>query len=312
MRTVHFTSALLLSALVSCTAGYRTNPVMASSINAASGSATINGNDIAFAREAAMNNALKKLIALKTGQQADSGTIIPPASMLINQNLFTVKALKVIEQETRGKEYHVRVEGEVVQSEPYAETRKAVAGLHTPKFIIMIDEEIEGKPVAPGFTTTGTTISEIMLLTGFRLLEPDTVSGFYEKNGGKIGKILRGSDPHRQLQPLIANLGAGGVIYGKVKTIRLTLPPYLQSSINSRQAVVTIKAVDIQTGALLASATRNVPSLHIDPEIASRTAIQRCVRQLLGEVQSAEERFVPGMFMQQLMRSAAEKGEKTQ
>ena len=305
MKKVHFLTALLLFTIMSCATGTRSESSDTPVRSVASGSATIYGNDIAHAREVAVTNALKKLIALKAGQQAEGGTFIPPASILMNQNLFTVKDLKVIEQEPRGKEYNVRIEGEVVQSEPYTETRKAVAGLQTPKFIILIDEEIEGKTVAPGFTTAGTTISAIMLLTGFRLLEPDTVSGFYAKNGRKIGKILRGPDPHRQMQPLIADLGAGGILYGKVKTIKQNLPPFLQSSIHSRQAVVTIKAVDIRTGALLASATGNVPALHIDPETASRTAIKKCVHQLLGEVPSDEGRFVPGTFMQQLMQSAA-------
>ena len=73
----------------------------------------------------------------------------------------------------------------------------------------------------------------------------------------------------------------------------------------SKQAIVNIKAIDVYTGNILASTSANAPGIHIDDATASKTAIQACLRRIIGSTDESGK-FQSGPFMNQITKKFLE------
>jgi hypothetical protein len=70
---------------------------------------------------------------------------------------------------------------------------------------------------------------------------------------------------------------------------------------NSRSAIIRIRAIDAYTGSVLASISRDAPGLHIEDETASKRAIEAALKQILGKTDPDTGKFEPGQFMQTIV-----------
>ena len=71
----------------------------------------------------------------------------------------------------------------------------------------------------------------------------------------------------------------------------------------SKQANINLKAVDVYTGAIIATAVGNAASVHIDATTAAKDAIQKCLGQskLLGK-NDENDKFKAGAFMETIIK----------
>ncbi len=299
--------SILLSFIVSCGGGKAVkkdsshkNP----NKGQATGYATIYDGDKSLARDRATDDAKSKLVRKVLGETISGRSIMKNYELVSNiveaKSYGLVKDLEIIKQWQGGSEYYVTIEGIVEPSVVEDAIEDALNRYGRPKFMVLIKENFEGKQNNPGFTETEIISQEIMGNSGFEFVDPNMIQELMKKDKRKMAKAASGKVSEDVQDLLLDDTGAEILIIGTAQTKAQggkLLKSYGAGSMQSRSAIIRLKAIDLYTGKILASVSRQAPGLHIEAETASKKAIEAALKKILGGNDYETGKFKAGPFM---------------
>ncbi len=254
------------------------------------GYATIFDNDTALARDRALDDAKAKLVRKILGETVSGTSILEDYELVANiveaKSYGLVKNIKIIKQWQEGTEYFVTIEGTVEPSVVEDAIEDALNRYGRPKFMVLIKETFNGKENMPGFTETEMLIQEIMGNSGFQFVDAAMTQELMKREKAKMQKAVTGNVSEDVQDLLLDDAGAEVIIIGTAETKAQgeeTLKRAGATEMKSRSAIIRIKAIDVYTGDILASTSKQAPGLHIEDETASKKAIENALKQILGK-----------------------------
>jgi len=272
------------------------------------GYATIFDNDTALARDRASDDAKSKLVVKILGETITGTSVMRDfelvSSIVEARSYGLVKNPKIIKQWQDGSEYFVTIEGTVEAAVVQDAIADALNRYGRPKFMVLIQETLTGKAKAPGFTETEMLIQEIMGNTGFQFVDAAMTQQLMKSERAKMQKAVSGSVSEDVQDLLLADAGAEVIIIGTTETKAqgsTTLQNFGASDMKSRSAIIRIKAIDVYSGNILASTSKQAAGLHIEDETASKKAIEAALRQILGK-NDDRGKFQPAEFMDTIIK----------
>ncbi len=214
-----------------------------------------------------------------------------------------VRNWKVLKEGAQEGSFVITIYGEVYPQAVNDTIEATLKNYGRPKFMVLIRETFEGKQNMPGFTVTELTMMEIMGNAGFEFVDAATTQQLMRRDAAKMQQAMAGQVKGAVQDFLMDTAGAEVVIVGEVKTSDQSgaIAAY-SKNMKSKQAIVNIKAIDMYTGAILATTSANAPGVHIDGDTASKAAIQNCLKRVLGKTDEDTGKFQSGPFMNQITR----------
>jgi hypothetical protein len=302
-------SFVILTMSFSCTGGKNKKDNTSGGSQSASnrgqetGYATIFDNDTALARDRATDDAKSKLVTKILGETI-SGTSLMKDFELVStiveaKSYGLVKNQKIIKQWQDGGEYFVTIEGTVEAAVVQDAIADALNRYGRPKFMVLIDETINGRKNAPGFTETEMLIQEVMGNSGFQFVDAAMTQQLMQSEKAKMQKAVSGAVAEDVQDLLLGDAGAEVIIVGEAETMAQgseTLKNAGASSMKSRSAIIKLKAIDVYSGAILATTSKQAPGLHIEDVTASKKAIEAALKQILGKT-GDDGKFHPAAFL---------------
>jgi len=274
----------------------------------ATGYATIFDNDTALARDRASDDAKSKLVRKVLGETISGRSIMKDFELVSNiveaKSYGLVKNVEIIKKWQEGNEYYVTIEGIVEPSVIEDAIEDALNRYGRPKFMVLVNEKFDGKTNRPGFTETEMITQEIMGNSGFEFVDAAMIQELMKREKRKMAKAASGRVSEDVQDLLLDDAGAEVLIIGTAETRAQgarALASYGASNMKSKSAIIRIKAIDIYTGRILASISRNAPGLHIESETASKKAIEAALRKILGGNDYDTGKFKAGPFIKTII-----------
>ncbi|MCL1834488.1 MAG: DUF6175 family protein, partial [Leptospirales bacterium] len=268
------------------------------------GYATIFDNDTALARDRATDDAKSKLVVKILGETISGTSIVKNYELVSNiiesKSYGLVKNIKIIKQWQDGGEIFVTIEGTVESAAVQDAIEDALNRYGRPKFMVLIDETLNGKKNSPGFTETEMLIQEIMGNSGFQFVDAAMTQQLMKSDKAKMQKAVSGSVSSDVQDLLLSDAGAEVIIVGTADT-KAQGSAALSANMKSRSAIIKLKAIDVYSGSILASTSKQAPGLHIEDETASKKAIEAALKQILGK-NDDNGKFQPAEFMDTIIK----------
>ncbi|HQE59712.1 MAG TPA: DUF6175 family protein [Spirochaetota bacterium] len=257
------------------------------------GYATIFDGDTALARDRAIDDAMNKLVKVKLGMTISGKSLVEDfqlvESVIEAKTSGMVKDWKVVNEKKDGDTFIVRVAGRVYPQAVDETIRATIENYGRPKFMVLVKENFEGKTNAIGSTVAEHEMMNIMGKAGFEFVDAETVKGLVAKESAKMNSVLKGQiSADGDAQELLTDTGAEVIILGDIKVndqTEVLKKKFPNSSMKSKSATIVLKAIDVYTGAILASVAFNGVGAHISDDVASQQAVQRALAssKALGE-----------------------------
>ncbi len=269
----------------------------------ATGYATIFDNDRSLARDRATDDAKSKLVRKVLGETISGRSVMKDFELVSNiveaKSYGLVKNIEIVNQKQDGTEYFVTIQGTVEAAVIEDAIEDALNRYGRPKFMVLINETFNGKKNLPGFTETELLVQEIMGNSGFEFVDAAMTQELMKKEKSKMSKAVSGRVSEDVQDLLLDDAGAEVIIVGTAETKAqgsATLKAYGAREMKSRSAIIRIKAIDVYTGRILASTSKQAPGIHIEDETASKRAIEAALKQILGKVDRDTGKFKSGPF----------------
>ena len=273
----------------------------------ATGYATIFDNDNALARDRAIDDAMNKLVKKVLGTSISGKSTVQDfvliESIVEARSTGMVRDWKILKEGASQGAFVVTIEGEVDPQAVNDTIESTLMNYGRPKFMVLIKETFEGKKNMPGFTVTELTMMELMGNAGFEFVDAGMTQELLKKEKKKMQQAMRGRVGGNVQELLLDDLGAEVIITGIIKTSDQSHSiSGISKNMKSKQAILNLKAIDVYTGRILASTSANSPGIHIDATAASKIAIQRCLKKILGQTDEETGKFKSGSFMNQITK----------
>ena len=273
----------------------------------ATGYATIFDGDTALARDRATEDAKNKLVTKILGETI-SGTSIMKNYELVSsiveaKSYGLVKDVEIIKQWQEGNETFITIEGTIDQAALEDAIEATLERYGRPKFMVLIKETFEGENNFPGFTETEMILQEIMGNVGFEFVDTSQTQELISKEKRKMKKAMQGKISDDVQDLLLNDAGAEILIIGTAQTKDQSkaLKAYGAKNMQSKSAIIRIKAIDIYTGKILSITSQNAPGVHIEADTASKKAIENALKKIIGKIDRDTEKFTPGNFMAKII-----------
>jgi hypothetical protein len=254
-----------------------------------SGIGSIVGDDIAHARDDAIEDALRTGVEQALGMLLSSESLVENFQ-LIEDKIFTktqgyVQNYQVVREGKRNEQlYEVTVKAVVKMSalkDDLEGIRTLIRRKNTPRMMVMIDERNIGE--APGvlhyfeadMNSAETAIMENLMQKGFKFIDQATVKGNLQKE--QAAAILEGDVS--KAAALGRAVGAEVVLTGKALA-KATVVEVYGTKQRSQQATVNIRAIRSDTGDIIATTSGQGAYPHIDDVIGGTKAIQRACEKI--------------------------------
>ncbi|HQO01202.1 MAG TPA: DUF6175 family protein, partial [Spirochaetota bacterium] len=270
-------------------------------IGEATGIATIFDNDRALARDRAIDDAMNKLVKSKLGTTVTGRQVVQDfalvESLVEASSTGMVKNWTVLKEYPQDNAYFTTIRGEVFPAAVNEAIEATLRNYGRPKFMVLIQETFEGTRNQPGNTVAELTMMEIMGNHGFEFVDSQMTQELMRKERNLMGKAVDGKVGADVQSLLLDDLGAEVIIIGTAQTSDQSgALRGVSRNMKSKQANIRLRAIDVYTGRILASSAQNAPAVHIDAETASKDAIQRCLRKMLGRLDEDTNQFESGPF----------------
>jgi len=306
-------SIVFIAGLVSCGGGKSTKKSdTATKTNemrgTAEGWAKVYDDDVALAMDRAVDDAKKKLVEKMLGATVSGRSLMQNyrlVSKIVETKSFgLVKDMEILKKGQEGTVYTVLIEGTVEPAAVDDAIQAALENYGRPKFMVLVKENFEGKNNLPGFTETEIIMQEVMGNSGFEFVDASMTQALMRKERRNMRNAMDGQVNQEVQQLLLNDAGAEVIIIGTAQTRDQSgaLRSYGAANMKSKSAIVRIKAIDVYTGKLLATISRNAPGLHIESDTASKKAIENVMKQILGKTDRATGKFNTGPFINTIVK----------
>ncbi len=276
------------------------------------GIAKIYDDDVALARDRAIDDAMNKLVKQKLGTMISGRALVEDFALVESiveaRSTGMVKDYKIKKEEAKDGHYWVTITGTVYPQAVNDTIQATLENYGRPRFMVLVSETFEGKENMPGLTVTELTMMSIMGNAGFEFVDAAMTQQLLKKERSKMNKAIAGQVTGEVQSLLLDDAGAEVIIVGESKTTDQsgTLIKY-NTNMQSKSAIINLKAIDVYTGRILATVSADAPSAHINPDTASKNAIQRCLERttVLGKKDDAGV-FQSGDFINAISRKFLE------
>ncbi len=278
-----------------------------SSTGRAEGVAAIFDNDRALARDRAINDARNKLVEKMLGSTVSGESVMKDyelVKMLVQSKSYgLIKKEKIISEKSDNDLYRVEIEGTVEPAVVEDAIEDALNRYGKPKFMVLISETFEGKMNTPGFTETEMQMQERMGSAGFQFVDMQIVQDMMKRQYGRMAKAMNGQVTEDVQNMLLNDVGAEVLIIGTAQTQDQSnvLRSY-STNMKSKSAIVRLKAIDVYSGRILATTSKDAPGVHIQSDTASKKAIENVVKRILGGKDESTGASKPGPFMDEIIK----------
>ena len=272
----------------------------------ANGYAVIYDNDMALARDRAVDSAMNTLIKEKLGADVSGLSVVQDFQLV--ETIIEAKSRglvidwNIISESIEGNTVLVLLEGTVVPSAVNESVRWAIENYGRPRFMILMDETIEDKKSQSGITITETNMIDFMKKLGFDFVDAGLSAKIIASEKEIVRKAMAAEINENVQNVLLDYAGAEVIIVGSttVSDQSGTLDKY-KTNIQSKQAVINLKAIDVYNGRVIASVSYNSPGAHVDSLTATKTCIQRCLfnPNVLGMINN-DGKIESGKFINQI------------
>lgn len=229
------------------------------------------------ARENALHNAFRQAIEQVVGVMVTSKTVVQDAKLL-NDRIFSkssgfIKTYAVTGESFEDGACRLRIRATV--STTHLKKRLGDAGLYRemgkPRLAVIMTEQNVANAPSPGGGIAATVLQEVLEQKGYTLVDGETPVAGARQEGtiSAAGATL----------PLEAERGAEIMIIGQWKSTEAAAT-LAGTSMRSSQAQVTARAVEADTGRIIASSSASSAAAHINPAAASAEATRKASREL--------------------------------
>jgi hypothetical protein len=311
MRNSFLAAALIISmSFISCGGGKTTRKSTAkgpTNRGTAQGYATIFDNDKSLARDRASDDAKSKLVRKVLGETIEGRSIMKDYELVANiveaKSVGLVKDVNILESKQQGNEMFVTIEGTVEPAAVNDAIQAALENYGRPKFMVLINETFDGKRNLPGFTETETIMQEVMGDSGFEFVDAAMTQQMMKRERRRMQNAMAGKVNEDVQQLLLNSAGAEVLILGTATTRDQSgaIRAYAKN-MKSKSAIIRVKALDVYTGRILATISRNAPGVHIESSTASKKAIENALKQILGKKNRDTDKFETGKFINSIVK----------
>ena len=244
--------------------------------------ATGYGPTVEAATRAANRAAIEKGIGTVLTSQTEIENFQTKKDLVLTRTEGAVKSSEVVNK-TQGPDGAWEVTVRAVVSK--AEIRQDLlalsilrAAVGNPRVAILVRETVLGKPAVDGAV-------EHQVILGFQSREFEVVDpgeALLSKRAREV-QIALGGDP-KAAASLGAEWGAEVVIVGSADAVEtdVTQNPYFRNTgMKSASGKVSLKAIDVNTREILATATADAPMVHVNPAVAGSQALEKAAKKAM-------------------------------
>ena len=262
----------------------------------AEGVAVITDGNMASARDGAVNDALRRAVEQAVGTMVSAETVAENYTVLsdrvYSKTAGYVKSYEVLSEMPETRLYRVTVKADVSKADIQNDLSALgllMARKNMPRVMVMVAEQNIGQTTYAYWwdrsmtTQTDMTITENTLMQklgekGFNVVDHTVADKTVELSSAyKIADLT--NDAARQVGKLY---GAEVVIYGKAYAkLRGSV---LGTAMQSSMANISLRAVNTDNGAVLASTTANAAAAHPDEMTAGANALQNVTEQAADQI----------------------------
>ena len=250
----------------------------------ATGLGSIVGNDVAHARDDAIEDALRKGVEDALGLLVKAETRVEDFQ-LIEDNIYSktqgyIQKYDIVSEGKRNEQlYEVKVKAVVKMADlkdDYEGIKTMIRRKNTPRMMIMIEERNIGETpdfshyIEADMNTAELTLTKAFMEKGFKFVDQATIKRNLDSE--KAAAILEGDV--NQAAILGKSVGAEIVLTGKALA-KATVMEAFGISQRSQQATVTVKAIRTDTGDIIATSSGQGAYPHIDDVIGGTKAIEK-------------------------------------
>lgn len=270
--------------------------------------AVVAGNQ-AKARDEALRDAMRKSVEQAVGTLISSETIVENFQLL-SDRIYTrtsgyIHSYQVVSEGAEGELFRIRIRAQVALGQ--VKDDLAAIGLlleakHMPRMMVMIAEQNIGDTHyhywwSPRAVSVDLGVAENSLIAefrskGFRFVDPDAV-----RKEIKVSKAFQTENlDTEKVRKLGAQADADVVIFGQA--LAKLAGEIAGTSLKSVQANITLKAIDADTGTVIATAQSHAPGAHIDEVTAGTKALggaaKKAAKDLMDEILKGWTKDVAG------------------
>ena len=264
-------------------------PVAFAEMITAEGVVAVTGENMAIAREKAIDDALRRAVEQAVGTMISSDTMTNNFQVvhdkILAQTSGYVKNYQIIKEERVGQEFRVTVMADVGK-ENLQRTLEALGLLHElkekPKVMVIIEEQVGGLFGTTDWRNVGqaeSTIMERFLAAGFNVVDPATVRANIPRD--KALRLLEG-DPKAAAAAGL-QYGAQVVITGRALS-KNAGAKILGTQMQSIQATLQARVVRADDGRVISSRSEQGTKAHIDEMQGGALAIKEASEKLSDAV----------------------------
>lgn len=300
---IGFAGAGVAGSLIPARASEDTKDILAEGVGA-----VVAGNQ-AKARDEALRDAMRKAIEQAVGTVISSETVVENFQLL-SDRIYTqtsgyIRSYQVVSEGAEGELFRLRIRARVAMGQ--VKDDLAAIGIlleakHLPRMMVMIAEQNIGDTDLrywwnPQAASVDLGVAENSLISefrskGFRFIDPEAV-----RKEIKVAKAYRAENLNEEkVRKLGAQAEADVVIFGQ--GLAKLAGEIAGTSMKSVQANLTLKAVDADTGTVIATAQTHAPAAHIDEVTAGTKALdgaaKKAAKSLMDEILKGWSKDVAG------------------
>lgn len=248
-------------------------------ITTAEGVGTISDNLIGKAKDEALKDA--KRVAV----QQVLGSLVSAKSQTVNYELVSytitsktegfIENHEILSQEKASDtEYKVKIRAKVNTAKIEKTIEEVIANMGKPRMMAVVEEDYQGRKRSDSQSIAATEIESQFIAKGYPFVDKSTVEKLLKKNRKKIKDALGGNNS--AVKELGVDAGAEFVLVGtsRIKSAGAVLEG---SRMQSMQADLSIRVIDVNTGKILASEQVHGVFPHINPETGAVEAVKKAV-----------------------------------
>ena len=251
----------------------------------AEGVAVILENNLAVARDAAIEDALRKSVEEAVGTMIDSQTLVENFQ-LVSDRIYSqahgyIKGYRIVKEQRDDQLMRVRVEASVATGplqDDLSALRILLTRVHKPRLMVLIEEKNLGADDQlqhwSELSQVESVLTQKFLEKGFTFVDQATVKRTVSRDQALL--LIEGNE--KGAKALASEFGAEVILLGKAAarpTPVKALKALDLSGMKSAQAQVTVKAIRADTGETLASLSDSAAAVYIDELTAGNEALKK-------------------------------------
>lgn len=273
------------------------------------GQAAVIGTDVANARDKAVDDALRKAVEQSVGTMVSSETVTQNFQLL-SDKVFSkargyVRNYKITSEKQDQGVYIVGIDAEVASGN----LKNDVDGImhvlrakNMPRMLIMVAEQNVGqgdanfwwgnKTFSTNLDAVENTFMDHWMKKGVRFVDRQALQGKIS-----TGPAISSAEPTNDaIKEFAGKSGAEVVIVGKA--VATDVGMIMGTQMHSVRANISLRVLNLDTGGILATATRSEAVGHVDPQtggtLALKKAAEKAADELLEKILATWEQQISG------------------